>query len=139
LTPPRADVREDPASTPGAQVWQPLTPPDPGGGTGSAPAAAPSGDGSGSEAPPGRLGASTFTIEGRSAPGLFVVGWIASLVGLGMAVIGFLSGRSTAAVLLILVGLVVLSIGLIAGAGSQGIERRVRGVLPYIGPSPPSR
>ena len=30
----------------------------------------------------------------------------------------------------------VLSVGLIAGAGSQAIERRVRAVLPYVGPSP---
>src|SRR4029078_7658335 len=29
-----------------------------------------------------RPGSSTFTIEGRSAPGLFVVGWIATLAGL---------------------------------------------------------
>jgi membrane protease YdiL (CAAX protease family) len=98
--------------------------------------------GAGAEGPGGaglptnRLGASTFTIEGRSAPGLFVVGWIAALIGLSMSIVGFLSGRSPAAVLLILVGLVLLSIGLIAGAGSQGIERRVRGVLPYVGPSP---
>ena len=37
--------------------------------------------------------ASTFTIEGRSAPGLFVVGWIAALIGLSMSIVGFLSGR----------------------------------------------
>jgi membrane protease YdiL (CAAX protease family) len=53
-----------------------------------------------------------------------------------MTAIGFLSGRSAAAVILILLGLVVLSIGLVAGAGSQAIERRVRRVLPYVGPSP---
>ena len=41
-----------------------------------------------------------------------------------------------AARILIIVGLVALSIGLIAGAGSQAVERRVRGVLPYRGPSP---
>ncbi|HEX5954638.1 MAG TPA: type II CAAX endopeptidase family protein, partial [Solirubrobacterales bacterium] len=33
-------------------------------------------------------------------------------------------------------GLAVLSLGLIAAAGSQAIERRARGVGPYAGPSP---
>ena len=33
---------------------------------------------------PDRPGASTFTIEGRSAPALFVVGWLATLLGLGL-------------------------------------------------------
>ena len=37
---------------------------------------------------------------------------------------------------LLIGGIVVLSIGLVAGAGSQGIERRARGALPYFGPSP---
>ena len=86
--------------------------------------------------PPTRLGTSTFTIEGRSAPGLFVVGWLATLVGLGCVSIGILSGGTAAARLLLVGGLVPLSIGLIAGAGSQGIERRVRNRLPYVGPSP---
>jgi uncharacterized protein len=41
-----------------------------------------------------------------------------------------------AAPVVLIAGLVLLSIGLVAGAGSQGIERRARGVLPYQGPSP---
>ncbi len=86
--------------------------------------------------PPPRPGASTFTIEGRSAPALFVVGWLATIIGLGIVVIGAMSRAGGGAIALLLVGLVVLSIGLVAGAGSQGIERRVRGVLPYQGPSP---
>jgi membrane protease YdiL (CAAX protease family) len=85
---------------------------------------------------PSRLGASTFTIEGRSAPALFVIGWLATLIGLGMIAIAVMSGNATVGLVLVLVGLVVLSIGLIAAAGSQGIERRVRGILPYVGPSP---
>jgi membrane protease YdiL (CAAX protease family) len=86
--------------------------------------------------PATRPGASIFTIEGRSAPGLFVVGWLATLIGIGLIAVAVLSGDSAPARLLIVVGLVPLSIGLIAGAGSQGVERRVRGVLPYVGPSP---
>ena len=86
--------------------------------------------------PPTRLGASTFTIEGRSAPALFVIGWLATLLGLGMIAIVLMSGGTTAGLVLLFVGLLVLSVGLISAAGSQGIERRVRGVLPYVGPSP---
>lgn len=84
----------------------------------------------------GRLGASTFTIEGRAAPALFVVGWLASGLGLGLVVIGVLSGGGAASLGLFIVGLVLLSVGLVAAAGSQGIERRARSVPDYAGPSP---
>jgi membrane protease YdiL (CAAX protease family) len=83
-----------------------------------------------------RPGASIFTIEGRSAPGLFVVGWLATLVGVACIIVAVLSGGGTASVVLLVVGLILLSVGLIAGAGAQGIERRVRATLPYRGPSP---
>ena len=86
--------------------------------------------------PPPRLGTTTFTIEGRSAPALFVVGWLGSLVGIGLLLIAFLSGGGMGATVLVVVGLVFLSIGLVLGAGSQGIERRGRADLPYRGPSP---
>ncbi len=85
--------------------------------------------------PPARPGAGTFTIEGRAAPGLFVVGWLASLIGVGAIFVAFQAGGDAAPVLL-LIGLAVLSIGLIAGAGGQGIERRARGRTAYLGPSP---
>ena len=96
---------------------EPLTPPDP-------------------AAPPARPGAATFTIEGRAAPGLFVVGWLATLLGLGAVFIGVLSGGGLSSTIILGVGLTLLALGLIAGAGSQGLERRARGVLPYRGPSP---
>lgn len=86
--------------------------------------------------PPPRPGATTFTIEGRAAPALFVVGWLGTILGLGIVVIGVMSRSGGGAIALLLVGLVVLSLGLIAAAGSQGIERRARGDLPYQGPSP---
>ncbi len=85
---------------------------------------------------PSRPGASTFTIEGRSAPALFVVGWLASVTGAGLVVVSALSGGGAASLVLLVVGLLGLSIGLIAAAGSQGIERRARGVAGYAGPSP---
>jgi membrane protease YdiL (CAAX protease family) len=73
---------------------------------------------------PDRPGASTFTIEGRSAPGLFVVGWLATLLGLGAIFVAFMAGPGAPATIL-----------LIAGAGGQAVERRARGG-PFTGPSP---
>ena len=83
-----------------------------------------------------RPGASTFTIEGRSAPALFVIGWLATIMGLGAIAIALLGGSQPAAPLLLLAGLLVLAVGLTAAAGSQAIERRARGVVGYSGPSP---
>ena len=80
---------------------------------------------------PARPGLSTFTIEGRAAPGLFVVGWLASIAGLGLVLIGALAPSG---LFLYFLGPALLTIGLIAGAGSQAIERRARGSA-YAGPS----
>lgn len=81
-----------------------------------------------------RPGIRTFTIEGRAAPGLFVAGWIATLVGLGIVIPAIASNGSIPAPIF-LVGLVILALGLILGAGSQAIERRARHA-PFAGPSP---
>jgi len=90
---------------------------------------------------PGRPGTSTFTIEGRAAPGLFVLGWLATLVGLGAIVVGVMSSSGTRTPfapgpILLFIGLVLLAVGLVAGAGGQAIERRARGRRAYTGPSP---
>jgi uncharacterized protein len=85
--------------------------------------------------PPVRPGASIFTIEGRSAPGLFVVGWLAVVVGAGTLFVGFQAPRSLTASLIVVAGLALLAIGLLAAAGSQAIDRRTRGDA-YAGPSP---
>ena len=87
-------------------------------------------------APPERPGSRTFTIEGRSAPGLFVVGWLATLVGFVAIFVALLASGSAAAAILLAGGLALLSIGLVAGAGAQGIERRARADQRYAGPSP---
>lgn len=84
----------------------------------------------------GPAGTSTFTIEGRAAPGLFVFGWVLTLVGLGATMVGFLSAGSAASGPVLLAGLVILDAGLILGAGGQAIERRARGRDAYRGPSP---
>lgn len=83
-----------------------------------------------------RPGLSTFTIEGRQAPALFVVGWLASLVGIVVIAIAVMADRGLASTVVMLGGLAVLAIGLVAAAGSQGIERRARAMAGYTGPSP---
>ena len=86
--------------------------------------------------PPARPGAGTFTIEGRAAPALFVVGWLATLIGSVAIFVSLLAGASGARLVVLVVGLILLSVGLIAGAGSQAIERRARAAGAYTGPSP---
>jgi len=85
---------------------------------------------------PARPGTATFTIEGRAAPALFVIGWLASVGGLALIAIAVLAGGGLWATVLLVIALVLLSVGLVAAAGSQGMERRARERLPYRGPSP---
>src|SRR5215210_378925 len=75
-----------------------------------------------------RPGVNFFTIEGRATPALFVVGWLASIL-----VLAVVFGNST--VLLFFVGPGLLSLGLVAAAGNQALERRARDEA-YTGPSP---
>jgi uncharacterized protein len=82
--------------------------------------------------PAPRPGASTFTIEGRAAPGLFVVGWLASVLGIAVGLAGVFAGST---LLVYFVGPGLLSVGLIAASGNQALERRARGE-PFAGPSP---
>jgi membrane protease YdiL (CAAX protease family) len=85
---------------------------------------------------PDRPGRSRFTIEGRAAPGLFVFGWLGALLGLGAVIVGVLSGGGAGGSIVFVGGMVLLDLGLIAGAGSQAIERRAQGTEAYQGPSP---
>ncbi len=85
--------------------------------------------------PVSRPGAGTFTIEGRAAPGLFVVGWIATILGSVATVVGFAAAPSVAKAIILVGGLLGLGIGLLAGAGSQAMQRRARGAA-FAGPSP---
>ena len=109
------DDEGSPPATPPSSAWH-------------APAPAPE--------PPARLGTSTFTIEGRAAPGLFVVGWLGTLIGGVITFVSLQTAAGPAKLALFVLGLALVSLGLIAAAGAQGIERRARGVGPYAGPSP---
>lgn len=84
---------------------------------------------------PSRPGSRRFTIEGRAAPGLFVAGWLATILGGVITFVGLAGEASVARAGLLLIGLVLLAAGLVAGAGSQAIERRARDE-PFRGPSP---
>lgn len=79
---------------------------------------------------------STFSLEGRAAPGLYLVGWLGSGLGLGLIGISILAFGVGAAPWLFLVGLAILVPSLICAAGSQAIERSRRVDLAYRGPSP---
>ncbi len=81
------------------------------------------------------LGLFRFTIEGRQAPGLFVAGWIATLIGGSAAFVGILSGQNVAGAVLFIAGLALVLPGLVLLGGSQAIERLHAG-LAYTGPSP---
>jgi len=100
--------------------------------TGPADELDPPGPPSGPTPQPTRPGLSTFTIEGRAAPGLFVVGWLATISGIALVLIGALTPSG---LLFYFIGPGVLTIGLVAGAGNQALERRARGEA-YAGPSP---
>ncbi len=83
--------------------------------------------------PGGRI----FTLEGRAAPGLYLVGWLASIMGGAILLVAAFAGLSgPAALVLVLGGCAVLGIGLVSAAGSQAIERRAHAVPGYEGPSP---
>lgn len=77
-----------------------------------------------------------FSLEGRAAPGLYVVGWIASVMGASLLFVSLAANVPGAGQWLFLAGLVVLAVGLVGAAGSQAIERGRRPDLAYRGPSP---
>ena len=97
---------------------------------------APASPGSPAPPPARRPGARIFTLEGRAAPGLFLVGWLSTVMGVAVLFVAVQPAIANGpAVVLSFVGLGLLSIGLVSGAGSQALERQRRG-LAYPGPSP---
>ena len=87
--------------------------------------------------PSGRPGIHTFSLDGRRAPGLYLVGWLASLLGLATIFVVLLAQPSDlAGAVLLGVGTLLLSTGLAAAAGSKAMERQAAGALGYRGPSP---
>ncbi|MEO8273921.1 MAG: type II CAAX endopeptidase family protein [Chloroflexota bacterium] len=84
---------------------------------------------------PRAFGLTTFTIEGRRAPALFVVGWLATLIGGGLAALTLIGIGGIAGTIIWLVGLALGAVGMVLLGGSQTVERRAAGAA-YAGPSP---
>jgi membrane protease YdiL (CAAX protease family) len=79
---------------------------------------------------------STFSLEGRRVPALYLIGWVGTVMGLAIIVVSFMATASAPSRWLFLAGAVLLVVGLICAAGSQAIERSGRTDLAYRGPSP---
>jgi membrane protease YdiL (CAAX protease family) len=86
------------------------------------------------DAPHRARGLTEFSIEGRRAPALFVVGWLALIASAGLASLA-LFGRGTGDSIFWLLTFTAASVGLILLGGSQTFERRAAGAE-YAGPSP---
>lgn len=87
--------------------------------------------------PAARPGRSTFSLDGRTAPGLYLVGWLASLLGVATIFVVLLAQPSDLpGAILLGVGTLLLATGLAAAAGSQAVERQAVGLVGYRGPSP---
>jgi len=93
--------------------------------------------GDGSSIPPGGgTPGGPFSLDGRRAPGLYLVGWLFTLLGLGIAGVTFMGDQSPVRAWVLAGALVLLAIGLVSAAGAQTIERAHRTDLAYRGPSP---
>jgi membrane protease YdiL (CAAX protease family) len=77
-----------------------------------------------------------FGLSGRAVPAVYLVGWIASILGVGTLAVSFMGSANPFARWLSVAGLVVLAVGLLAAAGSQAVERSRRPSAPFRGPSP---
>lgn len=115
-----SDVTAAPGATDGGDPAPAVVP---------APEAAPE-----AEAAPVRL--SAFSLDGRSVPGLYLVGWLATVMGMAVLLVSFMAADSSAAPWLFLAGLLVLTVGAFAATGSQAVENARRTDLAYRGPSP---
>ena len=74
-------------------------------------------------------------LQDRPAAGLYVLAWVLSGLGLALALIGAMAGPPLRGFLL-MGGLVLLALGLSAGAGYQIVSRRTRAGQAFHGPSP---
>ncbi|MGH2407047.1 MAG: lysostaphin resistance A-like protein [Candidatus Limnocylindrales bacterium] len=84
---------------------------------------------------PGPPGGATFSLEGRPAPGLYVVAWLLGGVGVALFLVGI--GASPGARLpFLMAGLLALGAGLASAAGYQILARAARPAEAYRGPSP---
>jgi membrane protease YdiL (CAAX protease family) len=86
--------------------------------------------------PSGPPGGRIFSLEGRPAPGLYLVAWLFSLGGVALLFVRSQSDQGGLAGLLGLGGVGALTVGLAAAAGYQIVARSARDRGWYRGPSP---
>ncbi len=91
------------------------------------------GPGPASSGPPGGR---IFSLEGRPAPSLYLIGWLATAIGLATIFVGLLADSPSAGSVLVVIGVVVLLLGLAFAAGYQLVARADRPADAYRGPSP---
>ena len=82
--------------------------------------------------PGGRL----FSLENRSAPGLYFGAWILSIGGLALFFIAIFASSQTVSILLALAGTICFGLGMSAAAGYQVLARADRHPGAYRGPAP---
>lgn len=75
------------------------------------------------------------SLQDRPAAGLYVVAWLLAGLGLTLLLVGVMAGPPLRGIML-MGGLVLLSIGLAAGAGYQIVSRRAQPERAFHGPSP---
>jgi len=79
-----------------------------------------------------------FSLEGRRAPGIYLVAWVLAILGLGLLLVGLLSaGQSNAgAAAALLSGSGALDVAFLAFCGYQSLARADRHPDAYRGPAP---
>lgn len=127
LSRPDGPAQPDDTDDPRAEPAGPAHPADPADPAAAAPRAP--------DAPTSAIGLTAFSLEGRHAPALFVVGWLATLLGVGFVTIRMLGVVGGAGLVLWYGGLALATVGLVLLGGSQAVERR-RARAAYAGPSP---
>ena len=86
--------------------------------------------------PQGPPGGGIFSLQGRRAPGLYLVAWVLSVGGVVLFFLAPMASSELARIAFIAVGAVALMLGLAAAAGSQIVERRDRHPDRYRGAAP---
>ena len=86
--------------------------------------------------PSGPPGVSIFSLEGRSAPALYLIGWVGSILGLAIVVTSFASGGALSGAWLFLAGIVILALGLLAATGSRPSSGRAASISRTAVPRP---
>jgi membrane protease YdiL (CAAX protease family) len=81
------------------------------------------------------MGGGVFSLEGRAAPGLYLLAWLLCGAGIALAFIGINAGPGVR-VPFLLAGLMCLALGLASAAGYQVLARSGRAAGAYRGPSP---